>query len=185
MKGSHIQALRRYHGLTQADVARAIGVSEAEVSVVEREEQRADDARRRRVAEGILRATSPARILRRHEADIRRYLAEEKIEPVSISVRPEDEPDRWDAGIEIRGVMPSGGTSFDVLRWQRHLAAIAGGVTVRLTLDPFVPVAQRPRPADDSGAVHAGRSRGSGATPGRRRAGQDQSDDSRQAIREK
>lgn len=127
---SQLRALRRHHGLTQTQVAAAVGLAQSDVSDAEAGKRGPDTVTR--VFEGILRSTGPERALRRHGAEMRAYLDSVGASNPCVFGSTARGESRWNSDLDIAATFPPSTSFFDVLRWEQRLRRIAGGVRVEL-----------------------------------------------------
>lgn len=125
-----LRGLRRYHGLTQSEVAAAAGLSQSDVSEAESGKRGADTVTR--VFEGIVRSTGPVRAVRLHGARMREFLESVGASDVRVFGSASRGDARWDSDIDIVATMPEGTSLFEVVSWEEQLRRIAGGVRVDL-----------------------------------------------------
>ena len=89
-----------------------------------------------RVVDGILRSTSPSRVLQRHGDELRSYLEARGLTDIRVFGSTARGQDRWDSDLDIVAVLPAGASLLEVVEWEAGLRRLAGGLRVDLVPDP-------------------------------------------------
>jgi len=132
--GEKLASLRRYHGLTQAEVARAAGLQQSVVSDVERGVRRSSDMAAQ-VLRGLLTCVTPSRVLARRRAAIRELLEANGASDIRLFGSAAVGGDDWRSDIDLLARFDRPMTLSSVYDLTAKLRRVAGGVPVDLVVE--------------------------------------------------
>lgn len=134
MDGDKLARLRRYHGLTQAEVARAAGVQQSVVSDVERGVRRSPEITAH-VLHGLLTCVTPSRVLSQRREAMREVLEASGASNIRLFGSAAVGDDDWRSDIDLLARFDRPMTLSSVYDLTVKLRRLAGGVPVDLVVE--------------------------------------------------